>query len=234
MAKQDVSVVLVHGAWADGTSWARVITALKADSATVSAAPLPLTSLADDVGALNRPLERTEGPIILAAHAYAGAVIALVRPERVKALVYVTALAPDEGEKVADVFYRFESHPQAPKLSPDSNGLIWLPEEAFATAFAQNASADDQAVLVAVQRPLSLSCITVAVGQPLWKDIPSWFLVAEEDRMIAPATQHYMAERMKANIRAHAVDHTPIVTAPGAVVDIIRDAIGAVIGNRPL
>jgi pimeloyl-ACP methyl ester carboxylesterase len=224
---QDVSVVLVHGAWADGTSWARVITALKADGAKVSAAPLPLTSLSEDVAALNRALERTQGPIVLAAHAYAGAVIALARPERVKALVYVTALAPDEGEKVADVFYRLEPHPQAPKLAPDSNGLIWLPETAFATAFAQNASADDHAVLAAVQRPLSLSCITVPAGRPLWKDIPSWFLVAEDDRMIVPATQRYMAERMKAKTKAHAVDHTPSVTAPGAVVDIIRDAIRA-------
>jgi pimeloyl-ACP methyl ester carboxylesterase len=231
MAMRDVNVVLAHGAWADGSSWARVIAALKAEDAKVSAAPLPLTSLADDVAALNRSLERTDGPIILAAHAYAGAVIALARPERVKALVYVTALAPDLGEKVADVFYRHEPHPQAPKLAPDGNGLIWLPESTFATAFAQNASAEDQAVLAAVQRPLSLSCITVPAGRPLWKDIPSWFLVAENDRMIVPATQRYMAERMKAKIKAYAVDHTPSVTAPGTVVDIIRDAIGAVAGN---
>jgi pimeloyl-ACP methyl ester carboxylesterase len=231
MAMRDVNVVLAHGAWADGSSWARVIAALKAEDAKVSAAPLPLTSLADDVTALNRSLERTDGPIILAAHAYAGAVIALARPERVKALVYVTALAPDLGEKVADVFYRHEPHPQAPKLAPDGNGLIWLPESTFATAFAQNASAEDQAVLAAVQRPLSLSCITVPAGRPLWKDISSWFLVAENDRMIVPATQRYMAERMKAKIKAYAVDHTPSVTAPGTVVDIIRDAIGAVAGN---
>jgi pimeloyl-ACP methyl ester carboxylesterase len=140
MAVKDVSVVLAHGAWADGSSWARVIMALKAEAVKVFAAPLPLTSLADDVAALNRSLDRTDGPIVLAGHAYAGAVIALARPERVKALVYVTALAPDEGEKVADVFYRLEPHPQAPKLAPDSNGLIWLPEGAFAAAFAQNGS----------------------------------------------------------------------------------------------
>jgi pimeloyl-ACP methyl ester carboxylesterase len=231
MAMQDVSVVLAHGAWADGSSWARVITALKAESVRVSAAPLPLTSLADDVAALNRSLDRIEGPIVLAGHAYAGAVIALARPERINALVYVTALAPDEGEKVADVFYRLAPHPQAPKLAPDGNGLIWLPEAAFATAFAQNASADDHAVLAAVQRPISLSCITVPVGRPLWKDIPSWFLVAEDDRMIVPQTQRFMADRMKAKIKAHAVDHTPSVTAPKVVVDIIRDAIGAVTAN---
>jgi pimeloyl-ACP methyl ester carboxylesterase len=129
------------------------------------------------------------------------------------------------------VFYRLEPHPQAPKLAPDGNGLIWLPEGAFATAFAQNASLEDQAVLAAVQRPISLSCITVPVGRPLWKDVPSWFLMAEEDRMIVPETQRYMAERMKARINAHPVDHTPSVTAPRAVVDIILDAVGAVTGS---
>ena len=190
----------------------------------------PLTSLADDVAALNRSLDRTDGPIVLAGHAYAGAVIALAGSERVRALVYVTALAPDEGEKVADVFYRLEPHPQAPKLVPDNNGLIWLPEEAFKAAFAQNASWEDLAVLAAVQRPISLSCITVPVGRPLWRNIPSWFLIAEDDRMIVPETQRYMAERMKAKIKSHVVDHTPSVTAPGAVVDIIRDAIRSVAG----
>ena len=173
MAMKDVSVVLAHGAWAEGSSWAGVIAALKNESVEVSAAPLPLTSLADDVAALNRSLDRTDRPIVLAGHAYAGAVIALASPERVRALVYVTALAPDEGEKVADVFYRLEPHPKAPKLAPDSNGLIWLPDEAFANAFAQNASPDRRAVLAAVQRPISLSCITVPAGRPLWKDVPS-------------------------------------------------------------
>jgi pimeloyl-ACP methyl ester carboxylesterase len=231
MATEDVSVVLAHGAWADGSSWAGVIAALKEENLKVLAAPLPLTCLADDVAALNRSLDRTKGPIVLAGHAYAGAVIALAQPERVKALVYVTALAPEEGEKVADVFYRLQPHPQAPKLVPDSNGLIWLPDGAFAAAFAQNASADQHAVLAAVQRPISVNCITVPVGRPLWKDIPTWFLIAEDDRMIVPETQRYMAERMKAKTKAHPVDHAPSVTAPAVVVDIIRDAIRTVTSN---
>jgi pimeloyl-ACP methyl ester carboxylesterase len=195
------------------------------------AAPLPLTSLADDVAALNRSLDRTEGPIVVAGHAYAGAVIALARPERVRALVHVTALAPDEGEKVADLFYRLPLHPQAPKLAPDGDSLIWLPKGAFETAFAQNASAEEQSVLAAVQRPISLNCITVPVGRPLWKDIPSWFLLAEDDRMIVPETQRYMAERMKAKMEVHAVDHIPSVTAPTAVAAIICDAIRSVTGS---
>jgi len=228
MAAKHVSVVLAHGAWADGSSWARIITALTAEGVKVSATPLPLTSLADDAAALNRSLDRMEGPIVLAGHAYAGAVIALARPQRVKALVYITALAPDEGEKVSDLFYRLQPHPQAPKLAPDNNGLIWLPDEAFATAFAQHASAADQALLAAAQRPISQNCITVPVGRPLWKEVPSWFLVAEDDRMIVAETQRYMAERMNAKTKAHAVDHAPSVTAPKAVLDIIHDAIGAV------
>lgn len=222
------NVVLAHGAWADGSSWARVITALRADGVNAVAAPLPLTSLADDVAALHRSMDRVEGPIVLAAHAYAGAVIGQAQRARVKALVYVTALAPDEGETVADVFYRLPPHPQAPKLSPDNNGLIWLPEEAFKSAFAQHASAEDLAVLAAVQRPISPACITVPVGRPLWKDVPSWFLVAEDDRMIAPDTQRYMAGRMKAKMQTHAVDHTPIVTSPRVVADLIGDAIRGV------
>jgi pimeloyl-ACP methyl ester carboxylesterase len=227
MTAKNVNVVLAHGAWADGSSWAPVIRALKSAGVNAVAAPLPLTSFADDVAALNRSIERTEGPVVVVGHAYAGAVIAEAKSERVKALVYIAALAPDEGEKVADVFYRAEPHPKAPKLAPDANGLIWMPEEAFESAFAQNASKEELAVLAAVQRPISPACIAVPVGRPLWKDVPSWFLVAEEDRMIVAETQRFMAGRMKAKVRAHAVDHTPSVTSPNAVVDVIREAIGS-------
>ena len=226
MSPKDASVILVHGAWADGSSWSKVIGPLAADGAKVVAAPLALTSFADDVAAVGRALERTAGPVVLVGHAYAGAVIGAVRDERVQALVYVAALAPDEGETVADVFYRTQSHPQAPKLAPDSHGLIYLPEEAFAAAFAQNATAPEQALLAAVQRPIAPACITVAMGRPLWKERPSWFLLAEQDRMIAPETQRFMAERMRARIRSLPVDHTPIVTAPDLVLEIIREAMG--------
>jgi pimeloyl-ACP methyl ester carboxylesterase len=228
MASHEVSVVLVHGAWADGSSWAKVIAPLASGGVKVVAAPLPLTSFQDDVAALDRTLERVKGPVVLAGHAYAGAVIAATRDEKVKALVYVSALAPDEGETVANVFYRTEPHPQAPKLAPDNHGLIYLPESAFAAAFAQNAEAKELAVLAAVQRPISVTCINVAVGRPLWKDRPTWYLVAEQDRMIIHENQRFMAQRMKARVRAHSVDHTPIVTAPSVVVDIIREAIAEI------
>ena len=228
MSSNDVSVVLVHGAWADGSSWAKVIAPLAASGIKAIAAPLPLTSFADDVAALDRTLERVAGPAVLVAHAYAGGVIGATRSEKVKALVYLAALAPDEGETVADVFSRGQPHPQAPKLAPDAHGLIYLPEAAFAAAFAQNASKEELAVLAAVQRPISPACITVRVGRPLWKDRPAWFLIAEQDRMIVQENQRFMAERMKARLRSHAVDHTPLVTAPSTVVDIIREAIAEV------
>jgi pimeloyl-ACP methyl ester carboxylesterase len=225
MSDEKVSVVLAHGGWADGSSWARVIAPLAAAGVQALAAPLPLTTFADDVAAVERTIERASGPVVLAGHAYAGAVIAAAKNEKVKALVYVTALAPDEGETVADVFYHNKPHPLAPKLAPDKNGLIYLPEEAFPQAFAQNASAEDLAVLAAVQRPLSPACISVKVGRPLWKDRPAFFLVAEQDRMIVQDTQRFMADRMRAKVRSHPVDHAPIVTAPSLVVDIIREAI---------
>jgi pimeloyl-ACP methyl ester carboxylesterase len=228
MSSNDVTVVLAHGAWADGSSWAKVIASLATQGIKAVAAPLPLTSFADDVAALDRTLERVTGPVVLAGHAYAGAVIGAVRDEKVKALVYVSALAPEEGETVADVFYRAKRHPKAPELAPDSHGLIYLPHEAFANAFAPNAGAEELVVLEAVQRPISPASITIPMQRPLWKDRPAWFLVAEQDRMIVPETQHYMAERMKAHVRSHPVDHTPIVTAPDTVVDIVREAIAAV------
>ncbi len=228
MSASGVSVVLAHGAWADGSSWARVIGPLIASGHQVSAAALPLSSFEADVAAVEQALERVAGPTVLVAHAYAGAVVAATRGPNVKALVYVTALAPDEGETVADVFYRAPPHPQAPQLAPDSHGLIYLPQAAFATAFAPNANAEQQALLAAVQRPIAPACITVPMSRPRWHALPSWFLVAEQDYMILPETQRFMAQRMQARVRSHAVDHTPIVTAPAVVVDIIRDAVAEV------
>jgi len=228
MSASDVSVVLVHGAWADGSSWAKIVVALAADGVRVVAPPLPLTSFQDDVAALDRALARAPGPVVLAGHAYAGAVIAATRSEKVNALVYIAALAPDESETVADVFYRTAPHPQAPKLAPDDQGLIYLPDTAFAAAFAQNATAEAISVLAAVQRPISPACITVPVPRPLWKDRPSWYLVAEQDRMILQDNQRFMAQRMQARVHVHAVDHAPIVTAPDRVLDILHEAIAAV------
>jgi hypothetical protein len=224
---ENSKVVVVHGAWADGSSWKEVILLLSKQGLQVVAAPLPLTSLSDDIVALNRTIARTKGPVIVAGHAYAGAVIAGANDERVKALVYVAALAPDDGETVADVFYRDQPHPQAPKLAPDKDGWIWMPEEGFSNAFAHHATADQIALCKSVQRPIALKCIQEPAPKPTWRSKPSWFLIAEEDRMINPKTQHFMAKRMGATTRSLPVDQTPLLSAPKEVVNIILEATQA-------
>jgi len=224
---ENATVVVAHGAWADGSSWQAVIGPLESRGLNVIAAPLPLTSLSDDAAALKRTIARTKGPVILAAHAYAGAVIATATDERVKALVYIAALAPDEGETVAQVFYKDENHPNAPQLAPDEDGLIWMPDEGFANAFAQNGTPEQLALSKAVQRPISVKSIQEPTPTPAWRSKPTWYLVAEEDRMINPRTQRFMAERMKAAVRSFAVDHTPLLTAPDKVVEIILEAAKA-------
>ena len=218
------TVVMAHGAWADGSCWSNVILPLRNQGFQVTAAPLPLTSLSDDTAALRRVIERTAGPVILVGHAYAGAVIAAAHDVRVKSLVYIAALAPDEGETVADVFYRTAPHPKAPHLAPDAHGLIWMTEEGFGCAVAHQASPYQVAIMAAVQRPLAVQCIQQKAPAPAWKTTPSWYLVAEEDRMINPEAQRFMAGRMSATIRSHRVDHTPMYTAPELVVDVVLEA----------
>jgi pimeloyl-ACP methyl ester carboxylesterase len=226
-SSKNATVVVVHGAWADGSSWEAVIRPLQEQGLQVVAAPIPLTSLSDDAAALKRAIARTQGPLTVAGHAYAGAVIATANDERVKALVYVAALAPAEGETVAQVFYKDEPHPQAPQLAPDPDGFIWMPDSGFDHAFAQNATAAQIALAKALQRPIALKSIQEPAPAPAWKSTPAWYLLAEEDRMINPKTQRFMAERMNATIRSFAVDHTPLLTAPDKVVDIILEAANA-------
>ena len=223
----DVTVVVAHGAWADGSSWSKVIGRLTKEGLRAVAAPLPLSSLTEDAAALRRTFARTRGPVILAGHAYAGAVIATANDERMRGLVYVAALAPAQGETVAEVFYRDKPHPMAPQLAPDEDGWIWMPDEGFANAFAHHATTDQIALAKAVQRPISVKCIQDAAPEPAWTRKPSWFLIAEEDRMINPKTQHFMAERMGAQIQALPVDHTPLLTAPETVVEMILKAAQA-------
>jgi pimeloyl-ACP methyl ester carboxylesterase len=223
---ENTTVVLVHGAWADGSCWQNVILPLRRQGLRVMTAPIPLTSLTDDVAALRRALERANGPVILVAHAYAGAVIAAAPDDRVRALVFVAALAPDEGETVAQLFYRGDPHPSAPRLAPDAHGFIWMSEEGFRRAVAHEASTDQATILAAVQRPIAVKCIEEPSPAPAWKTKPSWFLVAERDRMINPETQRFMAGRMRATLRPHSVDHSPMWSAPHIVIDVIIDAAG--------
>jgi len=225
------AIVLVHAAWADGSCWSNVVAPLERHGLQVICAPIPLTSLTNDAKALTWALKRTSGPVVLVGHAYSGAVIAAVREERVKSLVYISALAPDEGETVAKVFYLNPNSSDAPKMVPDSNGFVWLPDDAFQRALAQKASPEQARIAAAVQRPIAVQCIQEAAPVPGWKTKPSWYLIAEEDRMINPKSQHFMADRMGAKIHSAPVDHTAMYASPQVVVDVILDAARATLAR---
>ncbi len=230
MSKKAATVVLIHGAWADGSSWSKVIESLRDESIEAVTLSLPMLSLPGDVAALDGKLAELGGPVILVGHAYAGAVIAATQSRQVQALVYIAGVAPDRGETVADVFNRFGHDEWTPALAPGQDGRIRLPAEAFATAFAQHATAQEQQALAVTQHPIAPACITVAVGEPLWKSVPAWYLLAEDDRMIPERTQRFMAERMGAHVVAAPVDHLPSVSAPAVVsrliVEVVRQLAG--------
>jgi pimeloyl-ACP methyl ester carboxylesterase len=221
---ENSTVILVHAAWADGSCWRNVILPLERHGLHVMCAPIPLTSLTNDATALHWALEQTTGPVVLVGHAYSGAVIAAVPDDRVKSLVYIAALAPDEGETVAKVFYLNPNSPEAPKMAPDSHGQIWMPNDGFRRAVAHKASPDEAKIAAAVQRPLGVQCIQEPAPAPTWKTKPSWFLIAEEDRMINPKTQQFMAGRMRAKVHSAPVDHTPMYSDPKVVIDVILEA----------
>ena len=217
----------MHAAWADGSSWNKVTEELQRKGLSVVAAQIPLTSFSDDVTSLRKVLLRQEGPLVLVGHSYGGAVIsaAATGNPQVKALVYIAAVVPDEGETVGDVFHRVAPHPSAPKLQPDADGFLWLNVDAFRAAVAPDASLSETALMVATQKPISVTCLGEPMGKPAWKEKPSWFLIAEKDRMVSPETQRFTAERMMSKIVSLPVDHHPLTSRPDAVAELITKAV---------
>ncbi len=227
LAQQDATVVLVHAAWADGSSWSKVIPTLRRLGLQVVSAQIPLTSLTDEVVAVQRVLGRVNGPVVLAAHSYGGAVItgAASGQPKVKALAFIAAIVQDERETVGELFHRAEPHPKAPQLVPDENGFLWMSMDGFANAVAHEATSEEIALMTATQKPIALKCLGEPMIKPAWKEKPSWYLLAEKDRMISPVTQRFIADRMKAHIHPRPVDHTPLTSAPESVVWLIVEAV---------
>jgi pimeloyl-ACP methyl ester carboxylesterase len=224
---QDLTVILVHAAWADGSSWNKVTALLREQSFRVRAAQIPLTSLSEDVAALKRLLRQVEGPVLLVAHSYAGAVITAAGADnsQAKGLVYIAAIVPDEGETVGALFQRAEPQPNTrPQLAPDADGFLWLPPGAFANAVAPDAPKEETELMEINQHPIALKCLSEPMTVPAWKQKPSWFLVAGKDRMIAPEVQHFMAERIGARVHSGHTDHSPLASAPESVVRVIVEA----------
>jgi pimeloyl-ACP methyl ester carboxylesterase len=224
------TVVLVHAAWADASSWSKVIPPLQRNPMPVVAVQIPLTSLSDDVATVRRTLKKVSGPVVLVGHSYGGAVITAAASgnPNVKALVYIAAMAPDEGETVGELLHRAAPHASAPGLVPDEDGCLWMSAKGFADAVAHESSADDALLMAATQKPIAIKCVQEQMTKPAWKEKPSWFLLAERDRMIAPETQRFMAHRTGGHILAMEVDHTPLASAPDRVVAIITEAVDAV------
>jgi pimeloyl-ACP methyl ester carboxylesterase len=229
------TVVLVHAAWADASSWNRVITPLQRKGVPVVAVQIPLTSLSDDAAAVQRTLMRVSGPVVLVGHSYGGAVITAAGNgnQKVKGLVYIAAMAPDEGETLGQLLHRAAPHVSAPALVPDEDGFLWMSAKGFADAVAHESSADDVLLMAATQKPIAIKCVEEQMTRPAWKEKPSWFLLAELDRMIAPETQRFMAHRAGAHIFAMKVDHTPLASAPDQVVAIIAEAVDGVAEALP-
>lgn len=220
------NVVLVHGAFADGSSWGKVIPLLQKKGFNVTAVQLPLTSLSDDIAATRNVLSMQKGPTVLVGHSYGGAVITGAANEapNVTSLVYIAAFGLDEGESVDGLLKQGTAPAGAAQIRPDDHGFLWIDREGFAQAFAADVDPVEARIMAAVQKPISISSFTGKSGPPAWKHLPSWYLVASNDQMIPPATEEFMAKRMAATVRTVPASHAPMVSHPKEVVDLITQA----------
>jgi pimeloyl-ACP methyl ester carboxylesterase len=227
-ASPAANIVLVHGAWADGSSWSRVIPLLEAKGLYVSAVQIPLTSLADDVASTRRALARQSGPTILVGHSYAGFVVTEAgNAPNVVGLVYVSSYGPDEGESHDDLVKRFPAPPGVAAVQLGDDGFLLLERGKFAQNFAQDVDHAQAEIMSVVQKPLSKKmCFGVPVTQPAWKSKPSWFLLSTDDRMVSPDLQRFMAERMHAKVVSVPSSHASLVSHPAETASLIMDAAG--------
>src|SRR5271154_3743573 len=193
------SVVFVHGAWADGSSWSKVIPLLQAKGLHVGAVQIPLTSLADDVAATKRPVALQDGPVMLVGHSYGGAVITEAGNDpKVVGLVYVAAFAPGDGESVGSIGAPYPPAPLGAELRPDAQGFLWITPKGFAEDFAQDLTESEKKVLLAAQGPAAGAAFGANITTAAWKTKPSWFAIAANDRAIPPALEKAEAAVMKA------------------------------------
>src|SRR5271157_3297037 len=217
------NVVLVHGAWADGSSWGKVITLLQKKRFNVSAAQLPLTSLDDDITVTRNLLSMQKGPTVLVGHSYGGAVItgAANDAPNVTALVYIAAFGLDEGESLEILSKQGPAPAGAAQIRPDDHGFLWIDRDGFAKAFAADANPAEARVMAAAQKPLSVKSFVAKSGPPAWKHIRSWYLVSSNDQMIPPQAEELMAKRMGATVRTVAASHASMVSHPQEVAGTI-------------
>lgn len=218
-------IVLVHGAWADGSSWAKTIPLLAAKGVAVTAVQLPLTSFEADVAAVGRAIALTQGDVVLVGHSYAGAVIGQAGNDpKVKRLVYIDAFAPDAGESAGSLFAQFEAAPLNDEIRPDAEGFLSLTSVGIATLFAQDLDPVEQSVVHATQGPVNGAALGGTLTQAAWRSRPTFYLIGELDRAIPPVEQERMATRMGATVKRVASSHVPMLSHPGVVADFILQA----------
>jgi pimeloyl-ACP methyl ester carboxylesterase len=224
------NIVLVHGAWADGSSWSAVIQRLQADGYSVTAPQFPMTALADDVARLRQVLARQDGPTLVAGHSYGGQIITALGTDapNVVGLVYIAAFGLDEGESIGALLEKAPAGPALAHLDVDPQGFAWVPEDDFVNHLAADVDPVKARVMFAVQQPLHWSALGEVMGVPAWKSLPSWFLIADGDQAIPPEAQRQWAPRMGATTVEVATNHVAMVSHPDQVLQLIRTAAQAV------
>jgi pimeloyl-ACP methyl ester carboxylesterase len=225
------NIVLVHGAWADGSCWSGVIERLQAEGFQVRAPQFPLTSLPDDVARLRQVLEFQDGPAIVVGHSYGGQIITALGSDapNVVGLVYIAAFGLDEGESLGALLSQGPVTPALAHLLTDSRGFGWLSEDDFVNHFAADIDPKRARVLYAVQQALASSAFTDVMGEPAWNSLPSWYLVAQNDEAIPPDAERQFAQRMGATTVEIPSSHVAMLSHPAEVAGLIEKA-AAVVG----
>ena len=225
-AAEKPSVVIVHGAFADGSDWAKVIPLLQAKGVHVVAVQNPLTSLEDDVAAARRAIDAQPGKVVLVGHSWGGSVITEAGAnDKVSSLVYVAAFAPDAGQTSADLGKGYPAPPGTAHITADAAGFLTMTKEGMAKYFAQDLPASTTSVMTATQGPIRGKSFEQTISVAAWKTKPSWYIVASADRMIQPALQHDLAKKIGATVATVNASHVPQQSQPAKVAQVILDAV---------
>lgn len=224
--KSKPSIVLVHGAFADASGWQKVISILLKDGFSVTAVQNPLKSFEEDVATTKRVIEAQKGDVILVGHSYGGAVIteAAAGNDKVRALVYVAAFAPDKGESLDELIKKYPPTPLFAALVPDSAGFLFIDQAKYHEVFGHDLTKEEASVLAATQKAIAGSVFGESVKAAAWKTIPSWYIVSTQDRAIDPDLQRFMAKRMKGQTTELTASHLPFISQPVKIAEIIESA----------
>jgi pimeloyl-ACP methyl ester carboxylesterase len=228
------NIVLVHGAWADGSSWSKIIPLLQAKGLHVVAVQNPLTSIADDVAATNRIINAQDSPVLLVGHSYGGAVITEAgNNPKVAGLVYVAAFAPDEGETLGGLAKGFPATPGFSEIRPIADGYLLLTQKGITEDFAQDLPMAEKMTMVATQAATQGALLSTVITKAAWHTKPSWFVIASNDRTIAPEQEISTAKRMGAKTLAVATSHVAMLAAPKEVADFVAQAAASGRSAKP-